>query len=580
MIKRFTIVIVVFNLLFTSVTFASDTLGPSVAQQAMSGVADATNSSVLIDIYYEISDETGVDENKIPETFLRLPGFEDSTSLRSKPTLISGDLKRGSWLARFSYSKGIRPGVYLASTGLWVDNFGNQSLLTKDVTIRIDNFSFGEPENNNAKPSAIKCTSGQQNYDSKTELMGYVLCNYNANSIKNQVKLNLTIKKVPQNATSPIITLKGSDIYSPINPRAQKASFNFGLTNFSSGIYTVSAAIEFLGHPELTIVREVVLQTPNYSASQDPKSSAEEFSTLAASEVLSWNEKIGTYAKERNLPICFELPTWILPQFSEDKVKNQDLLKNFQTSLYGKVFSDTQQRIERCLFTNNKDYYDNQVKVIAANFATQIKESLEFTSKCLEYIASKNPIITPPLFTDIESENLILLEKYKNLVNDQIEIIVKESKFKFDPICIPTEKYYKSVTQDLFIRYTKLMLEKYPKSCSQIIFPPGAPSYLSVLDAFAKGGPEAAETRVDFYRRLLESRFVLIPSEIAEKCKNSSGNPPQGDAPTGTVTSSIPSKEVKSVVSNKKITIICVRGKVSKKITAVKPSCPIGYIKK
>jgi membrane protein involved in colicin uptake len=38
--------------------------------------------------------------------------------------------------------------------------------------------------------------------------------------------------------------------------------------------------------------------------------------------------------------------------------------------------------------------------------------------------------------------------------------------------------------------------------------------------------------------------------------------------------------EVKAAAEKKKITITCVKGKLTKKVTAAKPKCPVGYKKK
>ena len=38
--------------------------------------------------------------------------------------------------------------------------------------------------------------------------------------------------------------------------------------------------------------------------------------------------------------------------------------------------------------------------------------------------------------------------------------------------------------------------------------------------------------------------------------------------------------EAKAAATKKKSTIICIKGKLTKKVTAVKPACPMGYKKK
>jgi len=42
----------------------------------------------------------------------------------------------------------------------------------------------------------------------------------------------------------------------------------------------------------------------------------------------------------------------------------------------------------------------------------------------------------------------------------------------------------------------------------------------------------------------------------------------------------VPAAEAKKLVPAKKMTITCVKGKTTKKVSAVKPTCPAGYKKK
>ena len=48
-------------------SIAAELAGPKVSQRNSTSFEDATNSSITIDIHYTVEDESGVDENKIPE---------------------------------------------------------------------------------------------------------------------------------------------------------------------------------------------------------------------------------------------------------------------------------------------------------------------------------------------------------------------------------------------------------------------------------------------------------------------------------------------------------------------------------
>lgn len=570
----FIFLVVINNLNLITPSFANESKGPLVLQRINSSTQDATNEPVYIDVYYEVEDETEIDEERLPETFLRLPGYEDVTALRSKPSLISGTLKKGSWLARFSYPKGIRPGIYVASTSEWFDKQGNRSKFISDVTVRIDNLNIDLPSNEVIKPTSIKCGTGQESIDStspNSELRGYVLCNYSSNSLKNQIRFTINVKNFPKDATFPEIIKISDEIYSPKYTGTQKASFNFKINPSLNGSYVFNVKIEFLGFTDLTQFLEVTLQTPILKNPVLPKSSSDEYSAIALADIASWNEKISEYARSRNLTICFELPKWNIPSFTEDASKNKEMLRTFQGELYGNIYTNTQQKIDACSTTYDLAYFSNQIKMISSNFKSRLTEKLKFSNTCIDYILSKNALPLAPAFTQDESENRSLLDSYKKSIEIYLDKVVTDSKFKFDPVCLPTENYYKSVNEGLFLEFRTLLLKEFPNACPQLLFPTTDPGYPFVQDAYVKGGPAAAENRVGFYRRVLETRFASISSEIDQKCPKVSAN--------STPTLSTKPDNVGATIT-KKITIICVKGKIVKTVIAVKPKCPAGYKKK
>lgn len=574
-LKKFlTLLLVIENIFFVIPAIASESTRPSIVPRINASTQDASNESVSIDIYYEVNSSIDIDESKLPETFLRLPGYEEATALRSKPYLISGNLKQGSWLARFSYPKGIRPGIYVASISEWFDMLGNQSSTIIDVKVRIDNINFGEVLNETPKPTSIKCGTGQETSDqenSNADLFGYILCVYNSNSLKNQIKISLNLKNTPQGSSIPEIVKLNEEVYSPKTTGTQKANFRFKITPTQNGSYVFGAKIEFLGFSYLTQNFEVVLRTPIITNPATPKSAADEYSFLANSEVTAWNEKLKAYALSRNTAICFELPKWLIPSFTEDIAKNREVLKNFRESLYGQIFAITQQKIDNCSTQIDQSYFLNQAKIIADSYPIRLLEKLKFTNKCIGYIASKNPLPVSPSFTQVESENRSLLEVYKKSIDEHLEKVVTQSRFKFDPLCIPTMTYYKSVNEGVFLEFRNLLLEKFPKACPQLLFPTPDPGYTFVQEAYVKGGPEAAELRVGFYRRVLETRFENIAAEIDQKCQNVSFNSNPMIQKTTTT---------KATPSSKKSTITCIKGKLRKTVTGIKPSCPKGFTRK
>jgi hypothetical protein len=159
-VKRFISIFLTVNVIIFGLpakAYGADLLGPKVSQSSSTSFVDATDDGVMIDIYYAVEDASGVDETKVPDTIIRLPGNEENTSLRARPTLISGNIYNGSWLARFTYSKGIPPGIYVASTGTWYDTQNNPSLVPADVTTRVDNLNVTSNAGTNTKPTNLQC---------------------------------------------------------------------------------------------------------------------------------------------------------------------------------------------------------------------------------------------------------------------------------------------------------------------------------------------------------------------------------------------------------------------------------------
>jgi hypothetical protein len=156
------LILVLLNFGLPANSIAANLDGPKVSQRSSTSFQDATNSGITIDIYYTVEDDTGIDENRIPETFIRLPGKELETSLKARPTLVSGNVYNGSWLARFTYSKGIPPGIYVASTGNWYNTENNPSSIPTAVTIRVDNTAITSTTGEITPPSNLKCGSPQQ----------------------------------------------------------------------------------------------------------------------------------------------------------------------------------------------------------------------------------------------------------------------------------------------------------------------------------------------------------------------------------------------------------------------------------
>ena len=80
--------------------------------------------------------------------------------------------------------------------------------------------------------------------------------------------------------------------------------------------------------------------------------------------------------------------------------------------------------------------------------------------------------------------------------------------------------------------------------------------------------------------RLTVILTLLLAITPTANAANTGGGSAPAPAPVATPTqSSAPSPSTKPVTA-KKVTITCVKGKTVKKITAVKPTCPVGYKKK
>jgi hypothetical protein len=257
--KRFlvtTISILLLTFGLPSNSIAAELAGPKVSQRNSTSFEDATNSGITIDIYYTVEDESGVDENKIPETFIRLPGKELETSLRARPTLISGNIYNGSWLARFTYSKGIPPGIYVASTSTWYDTQSNPSSIPTAVTIRVDNLAVTSTTGENTPPSNLKCGSPQQIYSEEGEtsnkLSASIFCTFTANSLRSGYKVNAYIDKIPLNVAMPTFDYANDQIVYPVVLAPQKIGKTFNLIGTFAGEYTLRIIVEFLGFPNLT----------------------------------------------------------------------------------------------------------------------------------------------------------------------------------------------------------------------------------------------------------------------------------------------------------------------------------------
>jgi len=366
--KRFLVTTISMLLLtfgLPSNSIAADLAGPKVSQRNSTSFEDATNSGITIDIYYAVEDESGVDENRVPETFIRLPGKELESSLRARPTLISGNIYNGSWLARFTYSKGIPPGIYVASTSTWYDTQSNPSSIPTAVTIRVDNLAVTSTTGENTPPSNLKCGSPQQIYPEEEELSNKlsasIFCTFTANSLRSGYKVNAYIDKTPLNVAMPTFNYANDQIIYPVVLGPQKIGKTFNLIGTFAGEYTLRIIVEFLSFPNLT--QTFIVKISKTSDSELPAAGAESkasdkternsqqyYAKIANEEIAGWLKKIDANATKLNKNICFILPKFdvVFSTFTDDFQNNEQVLKNFQNFIYGKLFTDTVERIKSC----------------------------------------------------------------------------------------------------------------------------------------------------------------------------------------------------------------------------------------
>ena len=280
--KRFLVIttsVLLLTLFFPTKSHSADLTGPKVSQRSSTSFVDATNDGVIIDIYYQVEDESGVDETRVPDTFIRLPGNERDTSLRARPTLISGNTNNGSWLARFSYSKGIPPGIYVASTSMWYDTQNNPSLVPADVTTRVDNLNITSTAGTNTKPTNLRCNTPGQIYSEeevKNRLSASLFCTFTVTSLRNGYTIKAFIDQIPNNAPTPIFIHNNDEIIYPRSLAPTKIGKTFNLTNTVAGVYVLRIILEFLDFPELTQAYSVKLsesginETPTPSPTPNP----------------------------------------------------------------------------------------------------------------------------------------------------------------------------------------------------------------------------------------------------------------------------------------------------------------------
>lgn len=248
--------------------------------------------------------------------------------------------------------------------------------------------------------------------------------------------------------------------------------------------------------------------------------SAENSIKAANQEVTGWIEKINANADFYKTTICFELPKITLPTFSNDSLRNAQILKDFQNYLFGKLFTDTVDRIRNCTNSVNPDYFLKASIAAQEMYEIRLLEKTRFNKTCVNYLLTIYPPPNIPKFTSSNSENEILLQNYLALIEVNLKSTAEIVQNKYDPSCLPTEKFYLAQSKTLFEQYSQLFKSKYPNACKEIIFPPSDPGYGFVQNAYMQGGPIAADLRVGFYQRLLVSRFDNIPNEINEKCNS------------------------------------------------------------
>jgi hypothetical protein len=364
-VKRLISIFLILNVIIFGLpakSYGADLIGPKVSQRGSTGFVDATDDGVGIDIYYAVEDESGVDETKVPDTIIRLPGNEENTSLRARPTLISGNIYSGSWLARFTYSKGIPPGIYVASTGTWYDTQNNPSLVPADVTTRVDNLNVTSNAGTNTKPTNLQCKTPEQIYfeeEVRNKLSASLFCTWIVTSLRNGYKIMAFIDQIPTNAPTPNFIHNNDEIVYPRVLGPTKIGKTFNITNTVAGVYVLRVILEFLDFPELhqvysvklseTIINETPVATNDKSDSGKlEQRSKDYYESNAKREISSWLKKVNAAASESNKDICFSLLKINLPLFSQDSVSNEGILKSFQNFIYGSLFTETIERIKTC----------------------------------------------------------------------------------------------------------------------------------------------------------------------------------------------------------------------------------------
>jgi hypothetical protein len=127
---------------------------------------------------------------------------------------------------------------------------------------------------------------------------------------------------------------------------------------------------------------------------------------------------------------------------------------------------------------------------------------------------------------------------------------------------------------DLFKGYYQLILRSDIARC---LYGFGsAPIQAKIEVSSSDGTPSVATTVIserDGWLKMTAGGFTFSTPSIKVKLSQEVATPTPTASPTPT-----PTPAVKPVA--KKITITCVKGKTSKKLTAIKPTCPTGYKKK
>lgn len=252
--------------------------------------------------------------------------------------------------------------------------------------------------------------------------------------------------------------------------------------------------------------------------------SAENSIRAANQEINGWLAKLNAIADSNKTTICFELPKISTPAFTDDSAKNSQLLIDFQKFLYGNFFTDMSEKIRNCANANDPDYFTKASIVAKDSYAVRLRERTKFTQECISYLLNLYPAPNIPIFTQSKSENEVILGKYKILIEDQIIKTSEIVKYRYEPFCMPSEKFYQALSQTLFEKYYALYKAKYPDACKEIVFPPSDPGYIFVQDAYKQGGPSAADVRVGFYERMLIAKFDDLPNEIQHRCNTTNGN--------------------------------------------------------